>query len=72
MTRNCLWVLRFHSPAMTLGAVIGGLGAAAALPQGLPVFESGVDVFDAGWDAPVCPVVVIAVDRAGVVRVAVW
>ena len=57
---------------MTLGAVIGGLGAAAALPQGLPVFESGVDVFDAGWDAPVCPVVVIAVDRAGVVRVAVW
>jgi hypothetical protein len=40
------------------------------LPQHLPVFESGDDVFDAGFDPPVRPVVVIADDPAGVV--AVW
>jgi hypothetical protein len=31
-----------------LEAVVDGLGAATALPQYLPVFESGDDVFDAG------------------------
>ena len=48
-------------------AVVDGLAAAAALPQYLPVLEPGDDVFDAGPDPPVHPVVVIADDPAGVV-----
>jgi hypothetical protein len=48
-----------------LGAVVDGL-AAAALARYLPV-RSGDDVFDAGCDPAVRPIVVIADDPAGVV-----
>ena len=41
--------------------------AAAALPQDLPAFEPGDDVFDAGTDAPVCSVPGIWDDAPGVV-----
>ncbi|MGH9207267.1 MAG: hypothetical protein ACRD1G_12000, partial [Acidimicrobiales bacterium] len=50
-----------------LEAVVDGLAVAAALPQDLPVFESGDDVFVAGLDPAVCPVVVVADEPAGVV-----
>ncbi len=42
--------------------LVGGADASI-----LPVFDSGDDVFDAGADAPVLPVVVVADDAAGVV-----
>jgi hypothetical protein len=45
-------------------AVIDGLAASSALPQDLPVFDPGDDVFDAGADTPVFPVVVVADDPA--------
>ena len=48
-------------------AVVDGLAAAAALPQDLPVFESGDDVFDTGTDAAMLSVVVVADDAPGVV-----
>lgn len=47
-------------------AVVDGGVAAAALPQYLPVLEPGDDVFDAGPDPLVHPVVVVADDPAGV------
>jgi hypothetical protein len=50
-----------------LEAVLDWLRAAAALPQDLPVVESGDDVFDVGPDPVVCPVVIFADDLAGVV-----
>jgi hypothetical protein len=50
-----------------LEAVVDGVAGAAALPQYLPVFESGDDVFEAGSDAGVSPVVLVADDAAGVV-----
>ncbi|MGH3633709.1 hypothetical protein [Mycobacterium sp.] len=40
--------------------MVDGVASAAALSQYLPVLESGDDVFDAGPDAAVCPVVVVA------------
>jgi hypothetical protein len=43
-------------------AVVDGLAASSALPQDLPVFEPGDDVFDAGADAAVFGVVVVADD----------
>jgi len=50
-----------------LEAVVDGVCAAAALPGYLAVFESGDDVFDAGSDSAVLPVVVVADDAAGAV-----
>ena len=48
-------------------AVVFGLSAAATLPQDLPVFEPGDDVFDAGADAAVGSVEVVVDDAPGVV-----
>jgi hypothetical protein len=48
-----------------LEALVDGASAAAALPENLPVFESGDDVFDASSVAVVSPVVVVADDAAG-------
>jgi hypothetical protein len=42
--------------------VVDGLAAPSALPQYLPVFEPGEDVFDAGPDPAVRAVVVVADD----------
>jgi hypothetical protein len=50
-----------------LKAVVDGVAAAAALPQYLPVFEPGDDVFDAGPYSTVCSVAVVADYAAGVV-----
>jgi hypothetical protein len=43
-------------------AVVDGLAASSALPKDLPVFAPGDDVFDAGADTPVFPLVVVADD----------
>jgi hypothetical protein len=43
-------------------AVVDGLAVTSALSKDLPVFAPGDDVFDAGADTPVFPVVVVADD----------
>jgi hypothetical protein len=45
-------------------AVVDGLAPSSALPQDLPVFEPGDDVFDAGTGAAVFAVVVVVDDPA--------
>jgi hypothetical protein len=54
-------------PGDDVEAVVFGLSAAATLPQDLPVFEPGDDVFDAGADAAVGSVEVVVNDAPGVV-----
>lgn len=46
-------------------AVGDGLAASPALPQDLPVFEPGDDVFDAGADAAVFPILGVVDDAPG-------
>jgi len=48
-----------------VGAVVGGVAAAAALSWCLPVFESAENVLDVGPDLVVRPVVVVTDDRPG-------
>jgi hypothetical protein len=63
------WRVGFEVPEAgdDLEAVVDGIATTSALPQYLPVFEAGDEVFDAGPDPAVRPVVVIADDPAGVV-----
>ena len=59
--------LEVPEPGDDLKAVVDGFAAAAALRWCLPVLGPGDDVFDAGSDPAVHPVVVISDDAAGVV-----
>jgi hypothetical protein len=44
--------------------VVDGLAAMSALSKDLPVFDPGGDVFEAGVDRPVRPIVVVTDDPA--------
>jgi hypothetical protein len=53
-------------------AVGGGVAAAAVLPQYLPVFGPGDDVFNGGRYSMVCSVVVVADDAGRCGRAGAW
>jgi hypothetical protein len=47
--------------------VVVGVASSAALSKDLPILDSGDDMLDGGGDAPVCAVVIVADDPAGLV-----
>jgi hypothetical protein len=59
LTCNCDWFLEVPESGDDVEAVVDGVASAAALPQYLPVFEPGDDVFEAGPDPAVHPVMVV-------------
>jgi hypothetical protein len=60
LTRDWLRVLSFQSPAMIWRVWLTASPRGRHLPDCLPVFESGDDVFDACSDRAMSPVAVVA------------